>query len=96
MNKKIVGGFVLSSAFLFAVAAGATSAPTDSSIDHSTGNEARTAQQCRANADVMKLGLLDPCLKCVSLPNQHYHPLCPAGSRCSPNNGVPQCGGGSF
>ena len=97
MNRKILGGFVMAATLGVAVMASANSAPdTLPGVDHSTGNEARTAQQCRANADVMRLGELDWCLKCVSLPNQHYHPLCPQGARCSPNNGAPQCGGGSF
>src|SRR4029077_1130357 len=96
MNRKIFGGFVLLASILFAVMASASSSGPEPTVDHSTGNEARTAQQCRANADVMRLGLLDFCLRCVSLPDQHYHPLCPSGARCSPNNGQPQCGGGSF
>src|SRR5579871_870418 len=36
------------------------------------------------------------CTQCVSLPGQHYHPDCPSGARCSPNNGQAQCGGGQF
>jgi hypothetical protein len=96
-NRKLVGGsIVLACILVGAVAAASSSGPEPTGVEHSTGNEARTAQQCRANADVMRLGLLDWCLKCVSLPNQHYHPLCPAGARCSPNNGANQCGGGSF
>jgi hypothetical protein len=96
MNRKIIGGSVLLAGVFFGVFASASSVQEPAQVEHATGNEARTAQQCRANADVMRLGLLDYCLRCVSLPNQHYHPLCPSGSRCSPNNGVPQCGGGSF
>jgi hypothetical protein len=36
------------------------------------------------------------CNRCVAQGGQHFHPDCPAGSRCAPNNGQAQCGGGSF
>ena len=36
------------------------------------------------------------CDRCVEHGGQHFHPDCPPGHRCSPNNGQAQCGGGSF
>ena len=36
------------------------------------------------------------CTRCIQQGGQHYHADCPAGARCSPNNGAVQCGGGQF
>ena len=73
-------------------------------LAHSTGHEARTVAQCALlpGNEHPPIPIPPPanmrfwCMRCVEHGGQHFHPDCPAGHRCSPDNGAPQCGGGAF
>jgi len=59
---------------------------TPLALAHSTGDEARTPEQCAKFAPPMR----GHCLECVGRPRpHHFHPGAPAGARCRPNDGRP-------
>ena len=54
---------------------------------HPTGNERRTAAECKA---LKKPAKRAACLNCVTRPKpHHYHPFAAVGKRCRPSNGKP-------
>jgi hypothetical protein len=55
-------------------------------LAHPTGNERRTAAECRALRDPQRQRA---CMACIARPRpHHYHPLQTEGWRCDPNDGT--------
>jgi hypothetical protein len=107
LAKKILGvSIVLAGYSIGMVAFARATDPTSHAtvLAHHTGHESRTAADCSHLPGNVPPAENPPppsnmrywCTECVNQGGQHYHPDCPAGSRCSPNNGQAQCGGGRF